>query len=45
MGTTERFNNLNISSKDFKFCVELPIKMQKKNYSYTSLPSFEKKKE
>ncbi len=44
MGTTHHFNNLNISSKDFRFCVELPIKMKKKNYSYTSIPSFEKKR-
>ena len=44
MGTTQRFNNLNISCKDFRFCVELPIKMQKNKYSYTSIPSFEKKR-
>jgi len=44
MGVTERFNNLNITSKDFRFCVEVPIKMQRKKYSYSSLPSYEKKR-
>ena len=43
MGVTERFNNLDISSKDFRFCVEVPIKMQKNNYLYSSVPSYEKK--
>mgnify|MGYP001374892453 FL=1 len=44
MGVAESFNNLNIISKDFRFCVELPIKMQRKKYSYSSLPSYEKKR-
>jgi len=44
MGVTESFNNLNIYSKDFRFCVELPIKMQKRKCSYTSIPSYEKKR-
>ena len=44
MGVTERFNNLDISSKDFRFCVEVPIKMQKNNYLYSSVPSYEKKR-
>ena len=44
MGTTQLFNNLNMSSKDFRFCVELPIKIQKNKYSYESIPSYEKKR-
>tara|TARA_B100000131_G_C17875389_1_gene516009 strand:- start:46 stop:711 length:666 start_codon:yes stop_codon:yes gene_type:complete len=44
MGVTEKFNSLNISSKDFRFCVEFPIKMQKNKYSYSSVPSYEKKR-
>jgi len=44
MGTTQLFNNLNISSKDFRFCVELPIKIEKNKYSYVSIPSYEKKR-
>ena len=44
MGTTQLFNNLNISSKDFRFCVELPIKIEKNKYSYASIPSYEKKR-
>ena len=37
------FKKLNINSNDFKFCVELPIKMQIANMKYTSMSSFEKK--
>ena len=44
MGVTEHFNNLNISSKDFRFCVEVPIKIQRNKYSYSSLQSYEKKR-
>ena len=44
MGRTDSFKKLNINSNDFKFCVELPIKMQIANMKYTSMPSFEKKR-
>ena len=44
MGTTSKFKDLNIKSKDFRFCVELPIKLKLLNMSYTSIPSFEKKR-
>jgi len=44
MGKTKSFNNLNIKSNDFRFCVELPIKMQLAGMKYTSLPSYEKKR-
>ena len=44
MGRTDSFKKLNINSNDFKFCVELPIKMQIANMRYTSMPSFEKKR-
>ena len=44
MGKTESFKKLNIISDDFKFCVELPIKMEISKMKYTSIPSFEKKK-
>ena len=43
MGRTDSFKKLNINSNDFKFCVELPIKMQIANMKYTSMSSFEKK--
>ena len=44
MGRTNSFKKLNINSNDFKFCVELPIKMQIANMKYTSMSSFEKKR-
>ena len=44
MGKTESFKKLNIISDDFKFCVELPIKMEISKMKYTSIPSFEKKR-
>ena len=44
MGKTDSFKKLNINSNDFKFCVELPIKMQIANMKYTSMSSFEKKR-
>ncbi len=44
MGKTDSFKILNIKSNDFRFCVELPIKMQKNNMKYFSIPSYEKKR-
>ncbi|MBT89569.1 MAG: hypothetical protein CMN79_03655 [Spirochaetales bacterium] len=44
IGRTESFNKLDINSSDFRFCVELPIKMHISNMSYSSIPSYEKKR-
>ena len=44
MGKTESFKKLNIISDDFKFCVELPIKMEVNKMNYLCIPSFEKKR-
>ena len=44
MGKTECFKKLNITSDDFRFCVELPIKMHLSNMTYTSIASKEKKR-
>mgnify|MGYP003990475717 CR=1 FL=1 len=44
MGNTKKFNKLNVRSNDFRFCVEFPIKMQQLNFTYTSIPSYEKKR-
>ena len=37
MGKTQSFRKLNIESNDFRFCVELPIKMQISNMKYKLL--------
>ena len=42
MGSTKAFRSLKIKSKNFSFCVELPIKAKFKNYKFTSLPSHER---
>ena len=44
IGRTSSFNLLDIRSNDFRFCVELPIKMQSLNMKYKCLPSYEKKR-
>ena len=44
MGKTDSFKKLNIISNDFKFCVELPIKMEIAKMRYQCIPSFEKKR-
>ena len=42
IGETQKFKNLNLRSKDFRLCVEIPIKIIKNNFSYTEVPSFER---
>jgi len=42
MGSTKVFKSLNINSKDFSFCVELPIKAKFMNYKMTCLSSYER---
>ena len=44
IGNTDSFKRLGITSNDFKFCVELPIKMEVAKMKYTSIPSYEKKR-
>ena len=44
MGKTKSFKKLNIQANDFRFCVELPIKMQIANMSYSCIPSYEFKR-
>ena len=44
MGRTKSFKKLNIESDDFKFCVELPIKMEIANMKYDCIPSYELKR-
>ncbi len=40
----EKFNILNLKNNDFKFCIELPTKIKKQNFSYTDLEMFERKR-
>ena len=42
LGKTKSFKKLKIISNDFRFCVELPIKMQIASMKYSSIPSYEK---
>ena len=44
VGNTSKAKSLNISSKDFRFCVELPIKAKKNNFKIDVFPSFERKR-
>ena len=42
MGHTKNFNKLNLQSKDFSFCVELPIKIKKNNFLIKTTSSYER---
>ena len=44
LGKTEEVKNLSLIQKDFRFCVELPIKAMKKGYKLSTIPSYEKKR-
>tara|TARA_B100002051_G_C16583652_1_gene559013 strand:- start:222 stop:917 length:696 start_codon:yes stop_codon:yes gene_type:complete len=44
MGKTKSFKKLNIQANDFRFCVELPIKMEISNMKYKCIPSYEYKR-
>ena len=40
----DKFNNLNLKNNDFKLCIELPVKVKKKNHNYVDLEMFERKR-
>ena len=42
LGETKKFRDLKLKSKDFRLCVEIPVKIFKKKYSYVAIPSFER---
>jgi len=44
MGSVNSFKKLNMKSDDFRFCVEMPIKMAILKMKYDSVPSFEKRR-
>ena len=40
----EKFNKLNLVSKDFRLCVELPFRIKMNNYKYCDIPVIERKR-
>ena len=42
MGSVKAFRSLKIKSRDFSFCVELPIKAKFMKYNMATLPSYER---
>jgi glycosyltransferase involved in cell wall biosynthesis len=42
LGKTESFKKLKLKNKDFRLCVELPIKAKRMNLKYICLPSYER---
>ena len=44
LGKTASFKSLNLESKDFCLCVEIPIKAKRMKASYVDFPSFERKR-
>ena len=40
----KKFNTLNLENDDFKFCIELPVRVKKNNFTYTDLEMFERKR-
>ncbi len=42
LGKTSSFKKMNLKSKDFRLCVEIPIKAKKMNFKYLCLPSYER---
>jgi glycosyltransferase involved in cell wall biosynthesis len=42
LGKTESFKKLDLKSKDFCLCVEMPIKAKKNNMNFKDIPSYER---
>jgi hypothetical protein len=42
MGNRNYFNKLKLKSNDFRLCVEIPVKIKRKKFKYTSIPSIER---
>lgn len=38
------FKNLKLRNNDFRLCIELPLKVHRKKYSYTEIPTSERKR-
>ena len=44
IGNTDKTKSLNLENKDFRLCVELPIKANRKKFRITTFPSYERKR-
>ena len=44
MGKTSMFNELKLSSNDFSFCVEMPIKAKRRGFKLSTIPSYERRR-
>ena len=44
IGKTQKIKELDLISGDFSFCVELPIKVQRKNLKYSTYACYERKR-
>ena len=44
LGKAKSFRSLNLNSRDFCLCVEIPIKAKRMNSAYVSTPSYERKR-
>ena len=44
LGKSKSFKSLNLTYRDFRICVEIPINMKKKKLNYYSIPSYERKR-
>ena len=44
LGKTKTFKLLNLKSKDFCLCVEIPISAKRMSFSYVDIPSYERKR-
>lgn len=44
LGKTDQVKSINFRNKDFRFCVELPIKSQRKNLRLFDFPSYERRR-
>ena len=44
LGKTDSFRELNLYNRDFRICVEIPIKAKLKKMTYVCLPSFERER-
>jgi glycosyltransferase involved in cell wall biosynthesis len=42
LGNAKKFKELNLINKDFRLCVEIPIKIKEKKFSYKCIPSMER---